>query len=131
MRAAMQCERRCVVNTEMAMRCDAEILAMRALVAQILGDAPPRCENTSDAMTATQRLRLLMAGLSQEEMVMSWAVSCQTEVHIERPRMGPPKGIEGSGRKEFLVTVFKCVFAQAFCSQKSFREIALNYAKLP
>ena len=24
-----------------------------------------------------------------------------------------------------------CVFAQAFCSQKSFREITLNYAKSP
>ena len=50
MRAAMRCKRQCVLNTEMAMRCDAEILAMRVLVAEILCDALPRCENTSDAM---------------------------------------------------------------------------------
>ena len=28
-------------------------------------------------------------------------------------------------------TPLGCVIAQAFCSQKSFREITLNYAKLP
>ena len=50
MRAAMRCEWRRVLNTEMAMRCDAKILAMRVLAAEILCDAPPRCKNTSDAM---------------------------------------------------------------------------------
>ena len=65
MRAAMRCERRCGVNPEMAMRCDAEmamrcdakILAMRILAAEILCDALPRCKNTSRcdaAMPATQ-----------------------------------------------------------------------------
>ena len=39
-----------MLNTEMAMRCDAKSLAMRLLAAEILCDAPPRCENTSDAM---------------------------------------------------------------------------------
>ena len=33
---------------ETAMRCDAKILAMRVLAAEILCDALPRCENTSD-----------------------------------------------------------------------------------
>ena len=50
MRAAMRCERRCVLNMEMAMRCDAKILAMHILAAEILRDALPRCKNTSDAM---------------------------------------------------------------------------------
>ena len=35
MRAAMRCERRCVLNTEVAMRYNAKLLAMRALAAQI------------------------------------------------------------------------------------------------
>ena len=51
-----RCERRCVLNTEMPMRCDAKILAMRVLAAEILCcarrcDALPRCENASDAMS--------------------------------------------------------------------------------
>ena len=33
-----------MLSTEMAMRCDAKILAMRALAAKILCDALPRCE---------------------------------------------------------------------------------------
>ena len=37
-------------NVDMAMRCDAKILAMRVLAAEILCDVLPRCENTSDAM---------------------------------------------------------------------------------
>ena len=49
MRAAMRCERRFVLYMEMAMRCDAKIVAIRVLVAEILCDALP-CENTSDAM---------------------------------------------------------------------------------
>ena len=50
MRAAMRCERRCVVNTEMAMRCDAKILAMRVLAAEIL------CQMRSrDAKTLAMR----------------------------------------------------------------------------
>ena len=39
MRAAMRCERRCGLNPEMAMRCDAESLAMHILAAEILCDA--------------------------------------------------------------------------------------------
>ena len=61
MRAAMRCERRCVVNAEMAMRCDAKILAMRVLVAEILCDALPRCENTSDAMPRCRPLSTQVA----------------------------------------------------------------------
>ena len=56
MRAAMQCERRLVIYMEMAMRRDAKILAMRVLAAEILCDAPPRCENTSDVMPRCQPL---------------------------------------------------------------------------
>ena len=48
-------EWRRVLNTEMAMQCDAKILAIRVLAAEILCDVPPRCENTSDAaMPPTQ-----------------------------------------------------------------------------
>ena len=36
MRAAMRCEWRCVLNTEMEMRCDGKMLAMRVLAAEIL-----------------------------------------------------------------------------------------------
>ena len=55
----MRCEWRRVLqlNTEMAMRCDAKILVMRVLAAEILCDAPPRCENTSDAMPRCRPLR--------------------------------------------------------------------------
>ena len=53
----MRCEWRRVLNTEMAMRCDATILALRVLAAEILCDAPPRCENTSDAMPRCRPLR--------------------------------------------------------------------------
>ena len=46
---------------ETAMRCDAKILAMRVLAAEILCDALPRCENTSDAMPRRRPLRLEVA----------------------------------------------------------------------
>ena len=39
------------------MRCDAKILAMRILAAEILCDALPRCRNTSDAMPRCRPLR--------------------------------------------------------------------------
>ena len=57
MRAAMRCEWRRVLKTEMAMRCDAKILAMHVLATEILCDVPPRCENTSDAMPRCRPLR--------------------------------------------------------------------------
>ena len=74
MRAAMRCERRCGANPEVAMRCDAKILAMRILAAEILCDALPRCKNTSDAMP---RCRPLRSGLL-------WAACLQNETAPEK-----------------------------------------------
>ena len=56
-RDSRQRVRRRVLNTEMAMWCDPKILG-RVLAAEILCDAFPRCENTSDAMPQCRPLRL-------------------------------------------------------------------------
>ena len=67
--------RGCVLSTEMAMRCDAKILAMRVLAAKILCDALPRCENTGDAGPhASHQTTEGCVGIPEGGWLMSWHV---------------------------------------------------------
>ena len=56
-------------------------------------------------------------------------VVCFSGVHptASQPTLSPHRCIWSSSVPDCL----RCVIAQAFCSQKSFREITLNYTKLP
>ena len=53
MRAAMRCERRCVLNTQKAMRCNTKILAMCFLAAEIHPKGPSRTKNSSESKFST------------------------------------------------------------------------------